>query len=112
MPVAAHPLNKKYKRIIMNDKMNDNDETLITPEERAMLDEAFSDDPLSDDNARLKNSQLDNTDFDGDLLNEKSSADDVSGHDLDIPGEEDDDADERIGEEDEENNGYSVADTE
>ncbi len=31
-----------------------------------------------------------------------------SGRDLDVPGSEDDDADEAIGEEDEENNAYSL----
>jgi hypothetical protein len=46
------------------------------------------------------------------LLNEDSSADDYTGEDLDIPGADMDDANERIGEEDEENNGYSEADTE
>jgi len=48
---------------------------------------------------------LDNTDLDGDLLNEK---DDVSGEDLDVPGASDDDDNEAIGEEDEENNSYSL----
>ena len=88
------------------------EETDITPEERALLDEAISNDPLSYDNARLKNSQLDNTDYDGEPLNEMSSADDASGNDLDIPGAEEDDENELLGEEDEENNGYSIADTE
>ena len=88
------------------------DDTLITPAEKAMLDEILRKDPLSEDEIELDNAKLDNTDEDGDLLNEKSSADDASGNDLDIPGSEDDDADEAIGEEDEENNGYSKADTE
>ena len=97
------------------DKKNDNllneDESLITSAERAMLDQTLSMDPLSDDDTRLRNSQLDNTDNDGELLNEKSSADDASGNDLDIPGENDEDTSELPGEEDEENSGYSVADT-
>ena len=87
------------------------DDSLITPAEKAMLDEILRNDPLSEDELELKNAQLDNTDEDGDLLNEESSADDASGNDLDIPGAEDDDANEEIGEEDEENNGYSKADT-
>lgn len=89
-----------------------NEETSITAAEKAMLDETLYNDSLSDDDNRLKRSQLDNTDNDGESLNEQSSADDASGDDLDIPGAEDDDPDEIIGEEDEENNGYSVADTE
>ncbi len=40
--------------------------------------------------------------------NEKSFGDDVSGGDLDIPGSELDDKDEAIGNEDEENNYYSL----
>ena len=60
----------------------------------------------------LHRSQLDNTDDDGDLLNEVSEEVNYTGRDLDIPGSEDDDDMEDIGEEDEENNGYSEADTE
>lgn len=40
--------------------------------------------------------------------NEKDFEEDVSGHDLDIPGDELDDENEAIGSEDEENNYYSV----
>ena len=90
---------------------NDND-SFITPTEKAMLDEAMHNNPLSQDEINLKHSSLDNTDEDGDTLNEMSVADDVTGEDLDIPGSEEDDEDEIIGEEDEENNGYSQADTE
>ncbi len=41
-------------------------------------------------------------------MNEKDFKDDMSGSDLDIPGEELDDAQEDIGSEDEENNYYSL----
>ena len=90
---------------------NDND-SFITPAEKAMLDEAMHTDPLSQDEINLKHSSLDNIDEDGDTLNEMSVPDHVSGEELDIPGAEDDDEDEIIGEEDEENNSYSQADTE
>ncbi|MCY7292640.1 MAG: hypothetical protein LH615_10730 [Ferruginibacter sp.] len=90
---------------------NEYDDSLITPAEKAMLDEILRNDPLCEDEIELNNAKLDNTDNDGDLLNEKSSADDATGEDLDIPGAGLDDADEAIGEEDEENNGYSQADT-
>src|SRR5438105_1182863 len=43
-------------------------------------------------------------------MNEKSFKDDVSGDDLDVPGAELDDRDERSGAEDEENNYYSLGD--
>ncbi len=89
---------------------NDND-SFITPAEKAMLDEAMHINPLSKDEINLKHSHLDNIDEDGDSSSEISGAEDNTGEDLDIPGSEDDDVDEAIGEEDEENNGYSQADT-
>ena len=61
------------------------------------------------DDEQLNISALDNTDEDGTALNEKA---DVSGKDLDVPGSEEDDANEKIGEEDEENNSYSLPDQE
>lgn len=85
-------------------------DTDITPTEKEMLDSAS--DAIDDDDQRLKRSQLDSTDDDGTPLNEKASRSDVTGEDLDVPGSELDDADEAIGEEDEENNNYSQADTE
>lgn len=41
-------------------------------------------------------------------MNEKSFDDDMSGSDLDVPGSELDDQQEKIGSEDEENNYYSI----
>lgn len=90
---------------------NNEDDSLITAAEKAMLDEVLHTDPLSQDEINLKHAQLDDVDNDGALLNEATSAIDYTGEDLDIPGAELDDADEAIGEEDEENNGYSQADT-
>ena len=55
----------------------------------------------------LQSARLDNTDNDGTPLNEKSAATDLTGEDLDVPGAEQDDAAEKIGAEDEENNQYS-----
>lgn len=96
----------------INERPDDEDESAdISASDRAMLDQTFENDTLSRDNENLIRSELDNTDNDGELLNEKSGADDLSGGDLDIPGSEDDDYDKETGEEDEENNGYSEADT-
>jgi hypothetical protein len=53
--------------------------------------------------------RLDDRDEDGELLNEGSNLKDV-GADLDVPGSEHDDDNEAIGEEDEENNYYSLGD--
>ena len=41
-------------------------------------------------------------------MNEKTSANAISGSDLDVPGADADDMNEDIGEEDEENNPYSL----
>jgi len=84
---------------------DDND---ITPEEIELLNAAGED----DEERELHGAELDDTDIDGDALNEKTSANAKSGSDLDVPGAADDDADEATGEEDEENNSYSEADTE
>ena len=96
-----------------NDVENTTDDAdaIITPEERQMLDDSFDNDGTSQDNLNLKRSALDNTDEDGEQLNELSNADDNTGADLDVPGAEADDANEAIGEEDEQNNQYSAADT-
>ena len=91
-------------------KLTDKDAE-VTPEERAILDESFANGD-SVDEQQIKKAGLDNTDADGEPLNERSMADDVSGEDLDVPGAEEDDEQEIIGEEDEENNAYSEADTE
>jgi hypothetical protein len=50
---------------------------------------------------------LDRTDDEGTALNEEI---DQSGKELDVPGSEEDDANEEIGEEDEENNPFSLND--
>jgi hypothetical protein len=81
----------------------------ISPEERALLDDSLEN-SISVDNNNLRRSALDTTDEDGELINEASF--DLTGEDLDIPGSELDDIAEETGAEDEENNGYSIADTE
>ncbi len=94
-----------------NNKPTDNvNNADVMAEERALIDESQRQTDIPDD-VRLEEAELDNRDKDGTLLNEKSMADDVSGGDLDVPGSELDDADEAIGNEDEENNSYSQADT-
>lgn len=74
--------------------------------EKELLQES-SESMASPDDIKLRQSKVDNVDEDGELLNEEVNA---SGSDLDIPGSEDDDANEEIGEEDEENNSYSLHD--
>lgn len=78
----------------------------VSPEERAALREAAETEMTSDEEA-LSRARLDNRDDDGDPLNERVEN---SGDDLDVPGSELDDDNEEIGEEDEENNAYSLDD--
>ncbi len=77
----------------------------VSDDEKIALER--SEDTDTFDNEDAFNSELDDTDFDGEKLNEDV---DLSGDDLDVPGTEDDDADEELGEEDEENNNYSLGD--
>lgn len=78
----------------------------VSDDEKETLGRTFNDMPGDDEN--LREAALDNRDDDGDELNEESFKNNISPSDLDIPGEELDDADENIGEEDEENNDYSL----
>lgn len=93
----------------------DNDEDIlmdkasnVTASERDLLQKSTESMSAADDD-QLNYAALDSTDEDGELLNEKT---DNSGRDLDVPGSEADDANEKIGEEDEENNSYSLRDPE
>lgn len=99
--------NDKKNAPNANDDMNAD----ITPEERSLLDQGIENGMLGD-NENLYQSTLDNTDDDGELLNVEDSDQSLDGGYVDIPGSELDDDNEMIGEEDEENNGYSQADTE
>jgi len=80
----------------------------VTNTERDLLQRS-SESMATLDDEQLNIAALDSTDDDGEKLNESSG---FSGNDLDVPGSEDDDADEEIGEEDEENNSYSIRDPE
>lgn len=75
----------------------------VSAEEKELLQRS-SESMATPDDEKLRQSAVDNTDEDGEQLNEGVG---LSGEDLDVPGSEEDDADERIGEEDEENNSYS-----
>ncbi|HUB59808.1 MAG TPA: hypothetical protein VL978_03840 [Puia sp.] len=84
----------------------------VSAAERADLAFAARDDGGVDEET-LRRGLLDSTDEDGTPLNEKSFGegrnDDISADDLDVPGADDDDRDEALGEEDEENNDYSIS---
>ena len=76
--------------------------------EKDLLEQSIESMSATDD-VQLTSAELDSTDDDGDVLNEGTGH---SGNDLDVPGSEEDDANEEIGEEDEENNSYSLPDQE
>ena len=88
--------------ILMDKNLN------VSDSERDLLQRS-SESMATLDDEQLNSSDLDKTDDEGEILNEGS---DRSGNDLDVPGSEDDDANEEIGEEDEENNSYSRRDPE
>lgn len=79
-------------------------ETDVTEEEKELLARSADSMAGEDDEDRRK-VLLDNKDQDGDPLNENVEA---SGDDLDVPGAGADDENEAVGEEDEENNSYSL----
>ena len=93
----------------------DNDEDLIMDKasnvsdiEKELLQQS-SESMASKDDEQLKHASVDNLDEENTPLNEKVNR---SGSDLDVPGSEEDDVNEEIGEEDEENNYYSRRDPE
>lgn len=97
------------------DDLNDEDdagirmgtEADLTANDRSMLETGDNFHTTQDEN-NLRRATMDSTDFEGDRLNEASFGEEQSGSDLDIPISETDDANESIGEEDEENNAYSL----
>ncbi|HTL10488.1 MAG TPA: hypothetical protein VL307_19570 [Chitinophagaceae bacterium] len=94
----------------LNSEEEDEDETsddaTVTPLEKSLLKKSASFVPNAERDD-LEKMSLDTRDADGELLNEKSFAEDRMGGDLDVPGADLDDEDEDLGEEDEENNLYS-----
>lgn len=81
----------------------------VTNQERSDLEQTDTNMPTADDQS-IRNATLDNEDEDGEPLNEEGFGKDVSGSDLDVSGADADNANEEIGEEDEENNVYSASD--
>ena len=92
---------------IWDDEKKEKNSSDVTSLEKEMLDMSANDMPTKDE-LQLRRATLDDRDDDGELLNERTSASAISGSDLDIPGADDDNENEKIGEEDEENNPYSL----
>lgn len=81
-------------------------DTDVTEEDLAILAATTQNRDMDDPDE--EETLLDATDDDGDPLNEPMPAYTQKGADLDVPGSETDDGNENIGEEDEENNYYSL----
>lgn len=81
-------------------------ESDVGEEEKRLLATAATDSPGDDQS--LRDAALDSTDEDGTPLNEDSFDKNISPSDLDVPGAGLDDDEEQLGEEDEENNEYSL----
>jgi hypothetical protein len=96
------------------DDLNEDDTTIrmgteadITANDRETLKRGDDYMPTRDED-RLNQASMDSTDFEGDPLNEASFGAERTGSDLDTSGVDEDDAMENIGEEDEENNQWSL----
>src|SRR5205809_4004840 len=89
---------------LFNDSIDTADDANVSTEEKELLRQT-SESMATKDDLALQRAKLEDKDMDGQLLNE---AEDFSGKDLDVPGQEMDDVNEEIGEEDEENNEYSL----
>ncbi|MBP7556302.1 MAG: hypothetical protein KA821_08565 [Chitinophagaceae bacterium] len=96
--------DEEGKRVFDSDDTEYREADVSAAEKKALRDAAEKTPGVKDDQ-NLQNARLDDRDADGELLNERTG---LSGRDLDVPGSEEDDADEDIGEEDEENNSYSL----
>ena len=91
----------------IDEDIEESDSSNVSEEEKNDLRISANDLPTEDD-INLRRAALDSTDEDGDPLNESSFKDNLTGTGLDVPGAENDDDNEEIGEEDEENNEYSL----
>ncbi|MFT3750192.1 MAG: hypothetical protein QM768_17885 [Agriterribacter sp.] len=96
--------DEEGKRIFDSDE-DEQAENNVTAEEKKALKNAAEKSPGIRDEDNLKSAMLDKQDEEGELLNERTN---FSGSELDVPGSEEDDTAEEIGEEDEENNSYSL----
>ena len=90
----------------IDEEIIENSDSNVSQSEKRDLHIAANDMPGDDEN--LREAALDSTDEDGTPLNEESFDKNFTASDLDLPGTELDDENENIGEEDEENNNYSL----
>jgi len=106
---TASSADEEGENIFYQDNEEDieeNPDSNVSPSEKEDLFISAND--LPGDDESLREAALDDTDNDGTPLNEESFKKNVTSSDLDIPGADLDDEDEIVGEEDEENNDYSL----
>lgn len=102
---TAASADEEGEGILDEEDDNDESDSSVSSEEIEDLENSGTD---SSDDENLRRAALDNVDNDGEPLNEGSFRSDVTASDLDVPGASEDDENEEIGEEDEENNEYSL----
>jgi hypothetical protein len=112
LPLAEENISAPNKTDHLNDREADTrfvsgTDADVTADDLRILD-ATEQNMNTTDGVNLQHAILDNVDEDGDPLNEEGSSSDFTGESLDVPGSEADDDNEAIGEEDEENNYYSL----
>lgn len=107
------PANQEQADLLNNGRDTlDNDTEIVMGTEADVTAEDLQvlnsmEEPTDNERAN-RGAGLDDRDNDGELLNERTGDAASTGEDLDVPGSEADDANELIGEEDEENNYYSL----
>lgn len=107
-PSGEDITNNKKKQPLNGTNLNDQAESAASEEsENDINAEDLA--ALEQEDRNIVATNLDDTDEDGTPLNENADIKDM-GADLDVPGAELDDVDEAVGEEDEENNYYSLGD--
>ena len=96
--------DEEGKGIFEDDEIEMDSDTNVSAVEKDLLRKSSGGRDTRDEK-QLRDAKLDTEDDEGDPLNERN---DLAANDLDVPGSEEDDANEEIGEEDEENNSYSL----
>jgi hypothetical protein len=93
---------------VWDDDTTADESSNVSDLEKKLLDDSANDMPTKDEQ-QLRRAELDTTDNEGEPLNEKASANAISGSDLDTGDSSDEEAeDDLVGEEDEENRSYSL----
>jgi hypothetical protein len=103
-------MKKKEDKIILPEKADEDEKFVIPvyPSSEDIYNKLREEQDINPEDISKKKAPNEEEEDELEADNEKDFADDVSGEDLDIPGAELDDEQEKIGSEDEENNHYSL----